>query len=268
MKKMVLMASSLLVFSSSLVAEDFYATVNGDKITKQDINILIQDPRVDYDQLQADMKKQILEGAINRKLLAKNALKSGVDKDSAYIEALNRIKEDLALQVWQKQQIESIKFSEKDKKEFYNKNKEKFNIPETFEASHILVEDEATAKAIIKDLDKAINKESKFAELANEKSKDGASKNGGYLGKFSEQEMVPEFSAAVKQMAKGTYSKTPTKTQFGFHIIFVKEKTAARALSYDEVKDNIENIMKSEKINKDIEALVTELRKNAKIVIK
>ncbi|HJE02377.1 putative peptidyl-prolyl cis-trans isomerase Cbf2 precursor [Aliarcobacter thereius] len=265
MKKIVLATA---LFGSILFAEEYYATVNGNKITKQDISILIQDPRVNYDQLPEDMKKQILDGAINRKLLAKNALSSGVEKDSSYKEALDRIKEDLALQVWQKQKIESIAFNDKEKKEFYDKNRDKFNIPETFEASHILVEDESEAKKIIKELDKAINKENKFAELAGSKSKDGSAKNGGYLGKFASNEMVPEFSEAVKGLSKGAYTKAPVKTQFGYHIILLKDKSSARSLGYDEVKDNIENIMKSEKINKDIETLVSELRKKAKIVIK
>ena len=118
MKKIVLTTASLFFLATNLVANDYYATVNGDKITKQDINLLIQDPRVDFNQLPDEMKKQIIDGAINRKLLAKNALDSGVEKDAEYIDAMNRIKEDVALQVWQKQKVDSIKFSEKEKKEF------------------------------------------------------------------------------------------------------------------------------------------------------
>lgn len=51
-------------------------------------------------------------------------------------------------------------------------------------------------------------------------------------------------------------------------MIFLIDKTPSKELSYDEVKDNIERIMKSEKLNKDIEQLVSDLRKKAKIVIK
>lgn len=268
MKKIVLTTASLFFLATNLVANDYYATVNGDKITKQDINLLIQDPRVDFNQLPDEMKKQIIDGAINRKLLAKNALDSGVEKDAEYIDAMNRIKEDVALQVWQKQKVDSIKFSEKEKKEFYNKNKEKFIIPENFEARHILVDSEKDAKDVVKELDKAVNKEAKFKELAKAKSKDGAGQNEGYLGKFSANDMVPDFSNAIKALKKGTYSKTPVKTEFGYHVIFLIDKTPSNELSYDEVKDNIERIMKSEKLNKDIEQLVSDLRKKAKIVIK
>ena len=65
-----------------------------------------------------------------------------------------------------KNEIDKIKVTEADKKDFYEKNKEKFVEPETFEASHILVKTEAEAKAIISQLDKAPNKVEKFKELS------------------------------------------------------------------------------------------------------
>lgn len=268
MKKIVLSFIASVAVATTLSASDFYATVNGEKITKQDIDVLIQDPRVDFDKLPQDAKNQILDGAINRKLIAKKAIKDGIEKDTQYAEALAKIKEDLALQVWQGKELEKIKFTDTEKRDFYNKNIDKFKIPETFEASHILVDSETDAKNIIKDIEKASNKETKFKELANSKSKDATNKNGGYLGKFAAEQMVPEFAEAVKSLPKGAYSKTPTKTQFGYHVIYVKDKMAAKTLTYDEVKDNVEQALTAEKFNKKIEELVTNLRKDAKIVIK
>lgn len=268
MKKIVLSFIASVAVATTLSASDFYATVNGEKITKQDIDVLIQDPRVDFDKLPQDAKNQILDGAINRKLIAKKAIKDGIEKDTQYAEALAKIKEDLALQVWQSKELEKIKFTDTEKRDFYNKNIDKFKIPETFEASHILVDSETDAKNIIKDIEKASNKETKFKELANSKSKDATNKNGGYLGKFAAEQMVPEFAEAVKSLPKGAYSKTPTKTQFGYHVIYVKDKMAAKTLTYDEVKDNVEQALTAEKFNKKIEELVTNLRKDAKIVIK
>ena len=182
MKKIVMSFIASIALISTLNAADFYATVDGDKITKDDINVLLQDPRVDFDKLPQEAKSQILEGAINRKLIAKKALDDGIEKDPQYKEAITKIKEDLALQVWQKNEIDKIKFSDTEKKAFYDTNKSKFNIPETFEAFHILVNSEAEANAVIKDLEKAAvnSRETKFKELANSKSKDATAKNGGY----------------------------------------------------------------------------------------
>lgn len=270
MKKIVMSFIASIALISTLNAADFYATVDGDKITKDDINVLLQDPRVDFDKLPQEAKSQILEGAINRKLIAKKAIDDGIEKDPQYKEAIAKIKEDLALQVWQKNEIDKIKFSDTEKRAFYDTNKSKFNIPETFEAFHILVNTEAEANAVIKDLEKAAvnSRETKFKELANSKSKDATAKNGGYLGKFAAEQMVPEFAMAVKSLPKGGYSKNPTKTQFGYHVIFVKEIFPAKQLTFDEVKDNINQAMIAEKFNKKIDELTKELRKDAKIVIK
>ena len=70
-EKIVMSFIASIALISTLNAADFYATVDGDKITKDDINVLLQDPRVDFDKLPQEAKSQILEGAINRKLIAK-----------------------------------------------------------------------------------------------------------------------------------------------------------------------------------------------------
>ena len=82
MKKIV---SSLVVsvaLMSTLNASDFYATVNGEEITKKDISMALQDPRIDFDKLPETAKKQVLEQIINRKLLSKKAVEDGIEKDS------------------------------------------------------------------------------------------------------------------------------------------------------------------------------------------
>lgn len=81
----------------------------------------LQDPRIDFDKLPETAKKQVLEQIINRKLLSKKAVEDGIEKDSQYVETIEKIKEDLAFQVWQKNQIDKIKFTDQEKKDFYEK---------------------------------------------------------------------------------------------------------------------------------------------------
>lgn len=268
MKKIVMSFIASIALISTLNAADFYATVDGDKITKDDINVLLQDPRVDFDKLPQEAKSQILEGAINRKLIAKKAIDDGIEKDPQYKEAIAKIKEDLALQVWQKNEVDKLKFTEQDKKDFFEKNKEKFVIPEILESRHILVKTEAEAKAIIIELDKAAKKEDKFAELAKAKSADSTAQNGGYLGKVPSDKLVPEFTAAAKTLAKNTYSKTPVKSEFGYHVIFLKDKTVPKTLTYAEVEPKITQILIGNAFSKKVKELTDELKKDAKIVIK
>ena len=268
MKKIV---SSLVVsvaLMSTLNASDFYATVNGEEITKKDISMALQDPRIDFSKLPDAAKKQVIDQVVNKKLIAKNAIKNGIEKDPQYVEAMSGIKEDLALQVWQKNEVDKLKFTDQDKKDFFEKNKEKFVVPEILESRHILVKTEAEAKAIIIELDKAAKKEDKFAELAKTKSTDSTAQNGGYLGKVPADKLVPEFTAAAKALAKNTYSKTPVKSEFGYHVIFLKDKTAPKTLTYAEVEPKISQVLIGNAFSKKVKELTDELKKDAKIVIK
>ena len=268
MKKIVTSFVASLALVSALNAAEIYATVDGENITKQDIEMIIQDPRVDLNKIPAEARTQVIDQAINKKLLAKKALKDGIEKDPQYAEAMSKIKEDLAFQVWQKNEVDKLKFSDAEKKDFYEKNKDKFNIPETFEASHILVDTEAEAQSIINELNKAQNKEAKFKELAKAKSKDPSKANGGFLGKFAAEQMVPEFGNAVKLLQKGGYSKSPVKSQFGYHVILLKDKFPGKALSYNEVEGEINQVLIGNSFGKKVKELIQDLRKDAKIVIK
>jgi peptidyl-prolyl cis-trans isomerase C len=103
-------------------------------------------------------------------------------------------------------------------------------------ARHILVENEDQAKAIAAELKKGAD----FAELAKQKSKDpGAAVEGGDLGYFGKEQMVPEFADAAFKMEKGQVSE-PVKTQFGWHIIKVEDKRNKPVPEFDKVKDQIE----------------------------
>lgn len=267
MKKIVTSLVASLVLATVLSAND-YGSVDGDAITKQDISVVLQDPRIDFEKLPENTKKQVIEQVVNRKLIAKNALKTGIEKDPQYVEAISGIKEDIALQVWQKNEVDKLKFTEQDKKDFFEKNKEKFVMPEILEARHILVKTEAEAKAIIVDLDKVAKKEDKFKELAKAKSTDTTAQNGGYLGKAPADKLVPEFTTGAKMLAKNTYSKTPVKTEFGYHVIYLIDKTEAKTLTYPEVEGKINQILIGNAFSKKVKEITDELKKDAKIVIK
>ncbi len=170
MKKIVLSVIATLALSTAtLSAADYYATVDGEKITKNDIAVVLQDPRINFETLPKSAQKQVLEQIINKKLIANQAFKDGVENDKDYKQALAKVKQDLAFQVWQKNQLETLKISEKEQKEFFDKNQEKFQVPANLEARHILVKTEKEAKALIAKLDKAKKKEDTFVELAKTK---------------------------------------------------------------------------------------------------
>jgi peptidyl-prolyl cis-trans isomerase C len=124
-------------------------------------------------------------------------------------------------------------------------------------ARHVLVEKEDEAKAILADLKKGGD----FVVIAKEKSKDPGSKdNGGDLGYFTKDQMVPEFAEAAFKLDKDQLSD-PIKTQFGWHVIKVEDKRSRQAPEFEKVKDQVEQYV----VRKAQSDLVTKLRSEAKI---
>jgi peptidyl-prolyl cis-trans isomerase C len=124
-------------------------------------------------------------------------------------------------------------------------------------ARHILVENEADAKAIVADLKKGGD----FAAIAKAKSKDPGSKdNGGDLGYFTKDQMVPEFAEVAFKLDKGQISD-PVKTQFGWHVIKVEDKRKKPVPPFDQVKDQIETYVQ----RKAQAEMINKLRAEAKI---
>ena len=121
-------------------------------------------------------------------------------------------------------------------KKVYEEAVAKAGTEQEVHARHILVPTEEEAKAVLAEIKKGTD----FAELAKQKSKDpGAAAEGGDLGWFGKEQMVPEFSAVAFKLNKGEVSD-PVKSQFGWHIIKVEDKRNKPVPEFDKVKEQIE----------------------------
>jgi peptidyl-prolyl cis-trans isomerase C len=127
---------------------------------------------------------------------------------------------------------------------------------EEVHARHILVPTEDEAKAVLAQLKGGAD----FATLAKEKSKDPGAAEGGDLGYFTKEQMVPEFADVAFKLPKGQLSD-PVKTQFGWHIIKVEDKRTRPTPTFDQVKPQIENYV-AHRAQAD---LVENLRKSATV---
>ena len=108
--------------------------------------------------------------------------------------------------------------------------------PETeFNASHILVETEEEARALIEELDGGAD----FAALAQEHSTGPSGPNGGSLGWFGMGMMVPPFEAAVVELEPGSFSEEPVQTQFGWHVLILNETRLKDAPALEAVRDEL-----------------------------
>lgn len=258
--------------STNEVKEKVFAVVNGINITEFDVAPLLNGIPVDsFAKMPEDTKKHLLNRAIELRLLTEEAKKSDVATDPDYQKALEKAKDQIALNIYEKREFNKITVSDKEIGDFYTANKDKFFEPAQMKASHILVKDEASAKAIIKELSalKGDALAKKFVETAKTKSIEPiASQSGGELGWFAEEQMVEPFAKATKNLKKGELSKTPVKTQYGYHVILKEDSKDKRQLSQDEVKGYIEANLKNEKFQQQVSKRAEELRTKAAVEYK
>ena len=178
-------------------------------------------------------------------------------QDDPEVKALVTAYEDQAIrEVLLRRQLKD-KLSDAALKQKYDEMTKAMKPQEELRASHILVASEAEAKDIIAQLEKGAD----FAKLAKEKSKDPGATNGGDLGYFSAGDMVPEFWAAADKLNKGEYTKTPVKSQFGWHVILLTDKRTKPTPTFDQVKDQLKDQITQE----IIAAYLGGLHKAAKI---
>ena len=121
-----------------------------------------------------------------------------------------------------------------------------------FNASHILVETEEAALALVT----ALQGGADFAELAKEKSTGPSGPDGGQLGWFGAGMMVPPFEQAVQGMQVGAVS-APIETQFGWHVIKLNESRTMAAPALTEVRGEIEMQLRQQAAEAHIQALIS-----------
>lgn len=153
-----------------------------------------------------------------------------------------------------------------DLKGYYNENKEQFYEPEQVKARHILLETKEEAEAIIKQI---VEEDKDMAELAVLKSTDPSAKvNEGDLGYFTRGRMVEPFEEAAFAMEIGEVSTEPVETIHGFHVIRVEDKKEAKQLTFEEIKDELEENLIYEAKNQKFYEYMFDLREEAEIINK
>jgi peptidyl-prolyl cis-trans isomerase C len=194
-------------------------------------------------QLPDEQKKvAALSGAIDVKLLASGALAEGIKDTDDFKKRMAYIGDrELHNAYFRKHVVEAT--TPEEVKARYDKEIAALPKQQEVHARHILVKTEDEAKAVIADLDKGKD----FAEIAKEKSQDSNKDDGGDLGWFGPGRMVPEFEEAAFALDKGQYTKTPVKTQFGYHVIKVEEKRDAAPPAFEQVEDQVKQLVMRDK---------------------
>jgi peptidyl-prolyl cis-trans isomerase C len=235
------------------------AIVDGGAIYRSDLTMMQRALPAQFQHLPLEvLYPALIERMIDAKLIFEAGRKEKLDADDEVKRRVRQFEERVVQEVYLNRMIEKQVTEESIRKkydEFVKANPAK----EEVSARHILVQTEAQAKEVIAELAKGAD----FAELAKTRSIDPAGKQqGGDLGFFSKEEMVPEFSEAAFKMKDGETSKAPVRSQFGFHVIRVEaRRTASQPL--EEVRDKLVSDMSQDIMN----GAVSVLRKNAKIEV-
>jgi parvulin-like peptidyl-prolyl isomerase len=263
--------SSAVLVAVTLSANTL-VTVNGKAITSDEVNeALMQATQGRFTSLpqdkQQELGQRILQEMVMQEVVYNDAKKQGIEKSKEFKDELAKVTR-LAVQLWQKKVADKVTVSDKEISDYYNKNKAEFQEKDSVHAYHILVKTEDEANKIISQLKylKGAELENKFMALAKTNSTGPSAPKGGDLGTFAQGQMVPAFDKAVFSMNVGTITTTPVKSEFGYHIIYLKEKQPARMLALSEVKNFIAQRLKMDKFKTVVQAKMQELQKTAKIV--
>jgi peptidyl-prolyl cis-trans isomerase C len=237
-------------------ANPVLAKVNGSEIRKSDVALAEEELGPSLAQMDPAAKDDnVLSFLIDMKLVSKAAEDKKVGDGEDFKKRLAFTRSRLLMDNLLASEGKAATTDDAMKKVYEDASKQ-IGGEQEVHARHILVETEDEAKAVKAELDKGAD----FAELAKKKSKDPGASDGGDLGFFTKEQMVPEFANVAFALEPGKISD-PVKTQFGWHVIKVEEKRNRKPPEFDQVKAQIETYV-TRKAQADY---VAKLREAAKI---
>ena len=248
---------ALLAAPAFAQADKVVAKVDGIAITEKDVQLATEDLGERLAQLPEERKRdEVINYLVDLKLGAKAAAAAKIGDTPDFAARLAYYREKVLLDEYLTAEGKKAVTAEAAKK-LYDETTKAMAPEEEAHARHILVEDEAQAKIVVERLKKGED----FAKVAAELSKDpGSGKEGGDLGWFTKDRMVPEFAEAAFKLQKGQVSD-PVKSQFGWHVIRLEDKRAKPLPDFAAVKPQIDQYLER-KAQQDI---ILALREKAKI---
>jgi peptidyl-prolyl cis-trans isomerase C len=250
----------------------------------------------------AKFRNEVLDEIINMELLYQDSKKKGIEvkpevfsnqftafkqqfsdedeynkwiKENNFTEAdfIDELKHIIAIrELIDKEVTEKVKISDDESKQYYDTHPEFFKQPEQVNASHILIKvnenaseaQKAEARKKIQEVQQKLQKGEDFETLAKTYSEGPSAPKGGNLGYFRRGQMVKPFEDAAFKLKPGETSDI-VETRFGYHLIKVVDKQPEKTLAYAEIKDRLNELLKKQKLETEVDLYIENLRKDAKI---
>ena len=233
-----------------------FASVNGQAIPQKVFEAFAAEQKAqgapDTPELQAAVKEEL----VRREILAQEARKKGLDKNANIQGQIELAKQAVLIRAFLSDYVKANPISDAQLKAEYEVIKSNLGSVE-YKSRHVLVEKEEDAKAIIAKLDKG----EKFADLAKQSKDPGSKDKGGELGWSSPNAYVKPFAEALGNLKKGEYTRSPVKSDFGYHVIQLDDSRPMTPPPFDQVKPQLQQRASQQQV----ENLVKELRAKAKV---
>ena len=233
-----------------------FATVNGVKIPQTLADAFVKEQTAQGIPNSPDLQKMVREELVRREVVAQAARAQGLDKSPEVAAQIELSKQALLIRAYVKNYLENNPTSDEAIRAEYDRARSMMSEKE-YKSRHVLVETEDEAKAIIAKLDAG----DKIETLAAQSKDPGSKDNGGDLGWSAATSYVKPFAEALAALEKGQHTKTPVKSEFGYHVIKLEDTRASEPPPFEHVKGQIAQHMQQQKVEK----LLFDLQAKAKI---
>lgn len=241
---------------NTAVANDGPLVVNGKTIPKTRVETMIAGQMAQGQPDTPELRKAVREELVRREILVQAAQAKGIDKKADVQTQVEMARQQVVIGAYLQDYVKSNPPSELQIRNEYEAIKARVGNRE-YKTRHVLVQKEEEAKAIIARL----NKGEKFEDLAKQSLDPGSKERGGDLGWATPAAYVKPFSDALVALQKGTYTKEPVKTDFGYHVILQEDNRDLKLPTLEEAKPQISQRMAQQMVEKH----VNELRSKAKV---
>ena len=238
------LAAAALLVAAPWAAAQNVAIVNGKAVPTARVEALAKQVQASGRQLDDATRAQLKEEVIMREVFMQEAEKRGMAGGDDYKTQMELARQTLMIRALFQNEEKAHPVTDADIKAEYDKFAAA-NVGKEYRARHILVEKEDDAKALIAE----IKGGAKFEDVAKKHSKDpGSGANGGDLDWANAASYVTEFSEAMVKLGKGEMTQAPVKSQFGWHIIRVDDVRQAQIPKFEEIKDQIAQQLKQQRL--------------------
>lgn len=251
-----LLIAGIIASVPAIAQTKAFATVNGQAIPQSVYDAIMAEQKAKGVSETPEMRNAIKEQLIARELLVQEAKKTKLDKKGDVQLQIEAARQAILGNAFLAEYLRTHAPSDADLKAEYERIKASMGNTE-YKSRHVLVEKEDEAKAIIAKLEKG----EKFADLAKQSKDPGSKDTGGDLGWSAPTAYVKAFGEALTKLKKGEFTKTPVKTDFGYHVIQLDDSRPMTPPPFDQVKAQLQQRANQQQV----ENLVRDLRAKAKI---